>query len=229
MPRFALILAAAGSASRFGSNKLLETLDDGIKKDASILLRSLFAFEHRSDIQQIVVAGGTDYADILDGRLVTLSAGGSCRAESVRNALALIDPNADFVAVHDAARPLISQALIDRLFTAATQLGSAVPATLLTSTIKRGQSNSLPTMVDRTEPRDQLFAVQTPQVVKRVDLIYAFDHCPIPLSQITDEAMLLELVGLPVHLIQGEEENIKITRPIDLIIAQALLNKPHSP
>jgi 2-C-methyl-D-erythritol 4-phosphate cytidylyltransferase len=79
--------------------------------------------------------------------------------------------------------------------------------------------------VQRTLQRDQLWAMQTPQAMRRRDLLSAFDSCPLPLDQITDDVQLLELAGKPVWLVDGEERNLKITNPIDLQIAAALLSK----
>ena len=148
--------------------------------------------------------------------------GGACRAESVLSALRQVSQEIKWVAIHDAARPLVSQALIDRTFEAAKAHGAAVPALPVTLTIKQA-TGPLPARVERTVPRQSLWAMQTPQVTRRADLLAAFENCPLPLEQITDDAQLLELCGREVWLVEGEERNLKITTQSDLLIAGLLL------
>jgi 2-C-methyl-D-erythritol 4-phosphate cytidylyltransferase len=126
-----------------------------------------------------------------------------------------------WVAVHDAARPLVSQDLINRTLEAALQHGAAVPAMPVHLTIKQA-SGPLPARVTKTVPRNELWAMQTPQIARRAALLEAFERCPLPLEQITDDMQLLELAGHEVWLVQGEERNLKITTPIDLDLARVL-------
>jgi 2-C-methyl-D-erythritol 4-phosphate cytidylyltransferase len=148
--------------------------------------------------------------------------GGACRAESVLNALRQVPLQIEWVAIHDAARPLVSQVLIDRALGAAKSHGAAVPALPVALTIKQA-TGPLPARVERTVPRQSLWAMQTPQVMRRADLLAAFENCPLPLEQITDDAQLLELCGGEVWLVEGEERNLKITTQSDLLIAGLLL------
>ena len=127
-----------------------------------------------------------------------------------------------WVAVHDAARPLVSSDVIDRTLSAAVAHGAAAAALPVHLTIKQA-SGSLPAKVDRTVPRQNLWAMQTPQIGRREDFLKCFAACPIPLADVTDDMQLLELCGLPVWLVEGEERNLKITTPIDLQIAESLL------
>jgi 2-C-methyl-D-erythritol 4-phosphate cytidylyltransferase len=133
-----------------------------------------------------------------------------------------VDHAIGWVAVHDAARPLVSQGLIDRVWAAAKEHGAAAPAMPVRSTIKLAGS-SLPTKVLGTLPRHMLWAVQTPQIGKRVDLIKAMEECPVPLDEVTDDAQVLELAQRDVWLVEGEERNIKITTRMDLEMASAIL------
>lgn len=229
MPRLALILPAAGQSTRFGgqANKLMAQL-----ADVPVLAHSLEAFLARRDVVAIMIPTrlGLEDPEKLPPRLaqaladprVKLCAGGTSRADSVRLALAQAPGDSEWIAVHDAARPLVSQALIDRILAAAQTHGAAAPAMAVTLTIKEAQG-PLPAMVQRTLPRDTLWAMQTPQVMRRADLQAAFDRCPLPLDQITDDAQLLELAGMPVFLVEGESRNIKITTPDDLRLAEMLL------
>ncbi len=128
----------------------------------------------------------------------------------------------EWVAIHDAARPLVSAALITRTLEAAVRHGAAVPALPVTLTVKQADG-PLPARVQRTLPRATLWAMQTPQVMRRRDLLAAFAACPIPLDQVTDDVQVLELNGQDVWLVDGEERNLKITTAIDLHIAETIL------
>jgi 2-C-methyl-D-erythritol 4-phosphate cytidylyltransferase len=222
MPSLAIILPAAGTSARFGADrdKLLEPLDG-----QSVIARSVEAFLHRRDVEQVLIP--TRRPDLLAPELprdprLNFCRGGSCRAASVRSGLEMVHERVEWVAVHDAARPLISQELIDRTFAAAMEHGSAVPAMSVTLTIKEA-TGPLPARVDRTVPRQNLWAMQTPQIARRDDLEDAFAKCTLPLEQITDDVQLLELAGREVWLVAGDERNLKITTPLDLTLAAMLL------
>jgi 2-C-methyl-D-erythritol 4-phosphate cytidylyltransferase len=129
----------------------------------------------------------------------------------------------EWVAVHDAARPLVSQALIDRTFAAARDRGAAVPALPVTLTVKQAHG-PLPARVEQTIPRHTLWAMQTPQVMRREDLLAAYQSCPLPLGDVTDDAQLLELADRDVWLVEGEERNLKVTTATDLRLAEMWLN-----
>jgi 2-C-methyl-D-erythritol 4-phosphate cytidylyltransferase len=232
MPRFAVILPAAGSSTRFGphANKLFAALRDGLP----VIACTLEKFLARADVELVVVAtpaGGFLSSDdhpalrrALEEPRVRLCEGGASRAHSVRKALAEVPPEVEWVAVHDAARPLVTAALIERTVEAASRYGAAVPALGIIPTVKQADG-PLPAKVRRTVPRHTLWAVQTPQVMRRAALEAAFAACPVPLEQVTDEAQLLELAGQDVWLVQGDERNLKITTPDDLHAARAYLDQ----
>src|SRR5690606_24706609 len=139
--------------------------------------------------------------------------GGAHRAESVRNGLAaLAEVAPTFVAVHDAARPAVSRWLIDRVFEAARREGASVPGLPVTDTVKEVREG----LSVRTLRRADLVAVQTPQAMRRDWLAEAFARCPLSLEEVTDDVQLLELAGYPVRVVEGEPENLKMTRPEDL-------------
>jgi 2-C-methyl-D-erythritol 4-phosphate cytidylyltransferase len=217
---FTLILPAAGESRRYGRNKLLEPL-----AGKPILYHTLRAFLDRSDVAEIVVVTGHDFgADrdiaglLKDGR-IKICAGGACRAESVQRGILAASEKTEWVAIHDAARPLISNALIDRTLAAAWEYGCAAPALAVALTIKEAQG-PLPARVERTVPRDRLWAMQTPQIMRRADVLAAYETCPLPMEKITDDVQLLELAGKPVYLVEGEERNLKVTTPGDLVLAE---------
>jgi 2-C-methyl-D-erythritol 4-phosphate cytidylyltransferase len=221
MPDFAVIIPAAGSSTRFGGsrNKLLETL-----AGEAVIARTVNAFLQRPDVAQIVLPTALNELKTIlptDSRLL-FCPGGASRAHSVFNGLRAVNGSIDWVAVHDGARPLISQELIDRTLAAAQKHGAAVPALPVSLTIKQA-AGPLPARVEKTIPREQLWAMQTPQIAMREALLAAFEACPIPLPQVTDDVQLIELAGGEVWLVPGDERNLKITTAIDLKIAEMLL------
>ena len=266
MTRFAVILPAAGSSSRFGAprSKLIQDLC-GI----SVIARAVLPFVRRADTHYVFLAvpnsgatpvqssiGGEKRDPLPPGTLpvpwndalnlhsrsaeiwealkrvpeiatklggqINLVPGGRNRAESVRAALRLVPKDIEWVAIHDAARPLVSQELIDRTFAAASEHGAAAPAMPVALTIKRAKG-PLPAAAEHTIPREELWALQTPQFVRRETLLRAFEQCPIPLDRITDDLQLLELIGETAWLVPGEEANLKITTPHDLRLAEMFL------
>jgi 2-C-methyl-D-erythritol 4-phosphate cytidylyltransferase len=221
MPDFAVIIPAAGSSSRFGGarNKLLESL-----VGQAVIVRSVNAFLTRSDIAKVILPTSLTELQALLPRdpRICFCAGGETRAHSVYEGVKAVPDSIDWVAVHDGARPLVSQDLIDRTLAAAATHGAAVPALAVSLTIKQAHG-PLPARVEKTIPREHLWAMQTPQIMKRADLLNAFKNCPVPLSQVTDDVQLIELAGGQVWLVAGEERNLKITTPMDLKIAEILL------
>jgi 2-C-methyl-D-erythritol 4-phosphate cytidylyltransferase len=229
MPSFAVILPAAGRSSRFGQDKLATPL-----LGRAVLQRSVLAFLNRDDVSLVIIATNDFSAThaalvaspsseaILANPKLTICAGGAYRAESVRAALRQVPSDVEWVAVHDAARPLISPELIDRTFAAAIKHGAAVPALPVHLTVKQAVG-PLPARVIRTLPRHELWAMQTPQVMRRADLLSAFASCPLPLDKVTDDVQLLELAGKEVWLVEGEERNLKITTAADIRLAELFL------
>jgi 2-C-methyl-D-erythritol 4-phosphate cytidylyltransferase len=219
MPKLAIILPAAGSSTRFGGgkNKLQQMLGG-----QTVIDRSVAAFSKRSDVEMIITP--VNDPEFRAPRDVKTCKGGVCRAESVMRALQEIPRSIEWVAIHDAARPLVSQQLIDRTFAAAIEHGAAAPALPVALTIKQAHG-PLPARVQRTVARHELWAMQTPQIARCADLFAAFEKCPLPLDQVTDDVQLLELHGKHVWLVPGEERNLKITTALDLKVAQLLLEE----
>jgi 2-C-methyl-D-erythritol 4-phosphate cytidylyltransferase len=229
MPSFAVILPAAGRSTRFGQDKLAAPL-----RGCPVLQRSVMAFLDRDDVSHVIIATN-DFASthaaltaapsgeaIPVNPKINICTGGATRAQSVRAALEQVPRDVNWIAVHDAARPLISSELIDRTFAAAIEHGAAVPALPVHLTVKQAVG-PLPAKVIRTLPRHELWAMQTPQVMRRADLAEAFASCPLPLEQITDDVQLLELAGKEVWLMPGEERNLKITTAADMRLAELFL------
>lgn len=223
----AVIVPAAGQSRRFGGDKLRAPL-----RGAPVIIHTVLAFVRHPAVGRVIVAQGVDgpFAALPGGAYepvhakVTVVPGGATRADSVYNALRLVPPEIEWVAVHDAARPLVSEALVTRVFAAAQEHGAAAPAMPVALTIKQA-TGPLPARVERTVPRQQLWAMQTPQIARRADLLRAFETCPIPLDQVTDDVQLIELAGGSVFLVSGEERNLKITTAIDLSIAELMFDR----
>jgi len=216
------IIVAGGTGQRMGTTLPKQFL---AIEGKSILLHTIGQFVTAyADINFIIVLPA-DY--IQDGKaLITSSglsqsfqfvAGGDTRFQSVKNGLAQADP-ASIVFVHDAVRCLLTPDLIQRCYQQAVEKGSAIPAVSSTDTIRilEGTQHHV---VDRAN----VMMIQTPQTFNAALLMKAFEHAYQP--SFTDEANVLEASGKEVYLIEGEYENIKITRPLDLAIAEYILAK----
>ena len=214
------VVLAAGSSSRMGFDKLGFDLGG-----ETVLGRSLRAFDACPRIGEIVLVTGRDTA--LAGREaarcrkpVRLVQGGDTRAESARRGVEAA--GGELVAIHDAARPFVSQAVIEAALQGAAQWGAAAPAVPLKDTVKRGtpgDGRTVPAscLVDVTPDRSSLYAVQTPQCFDRDTYLRVSGQLdPERARMVTDDASLFELAGLPVRLTAGEYANYKITTREDL-------------
>ena len=223
-PRCAALVAAAGSSSRMGGvNKLLQPLD-GIP----VLVRTLTALQQAGTIDEIIVA--TREEDLVEisqlcktygiTKCSKVVRGGETRVHSVMLAAMEADPKTRLLAVQDGARPLVTTEVIDRVVLAAVRCGAAAPAIPVKDTIKTvRQDNS----VEETLDRSVLRAIQTPQVFDATILKAALQDAIDKEAPITDDCSAVERIGKTVFLVEGDEENIKITTPIDLILAEAIL------
>jgi len=157
---------------------------------------------------------------------VQIADGGKERFESVANALALVKPEVEFVAIHDAARPCVTTELIDSVFASAVKMGAAMLAVPVSDTVKRADDKG---RVRETVPRQGLWLAQTPQVFRRDWLVEAYAKRAQLGRDITDDAQLLEAAGHAVHLVQGSTTNLKITAREDLALAEAILKARPKP
>jgi 2-C-methyl-D-erythritol 4-phosphate cytidylyltransferase len=243
-----VLITAAGSSSRFGfGDKLAQDLGG-----RAVLLRSVEAFTKRDEVRSILVAAPPDsideFRDRYGGALgfhgASIVAGGRTeRWESVRNALAAVPEECTHVAVHDAARPGVSDAVLDRVFAAAAVHAAVIPGLAVRDTLKRvgeqmvagGEDDAIADMilgdagkpqtsakvVEATVDRRNLFAVQTPQVFRREVLVEAYAKGN--LEGVTDDASVVERAGVPVVVVEGDPRNLKITTPEDLELLRTLL------
>ena len=156
-------------------------------------------------------------------RLV-FTVGGLTRQDSVRAGLARLDSAITLVLVHDAARPLVDQATIERCLDAAWEFGAAIAAVPVKDTLKLAAGGAT---IEKTVDRTDLWQAQTPQAMRREYLERAFAEAVRTGFVGTDEASLLEAAAIPVHLVYGSERNLKITHPEDMRLAEALLREEH--
>jgi len=156
---------------------------------------------------------------------VTVVAGGESRQESVANALEKVPPGTELVLVHDAVRPFVEPALIDRVLDAAAETGAAIAGLPATDTVKQVEpaGGSHLSRISATLPRERIVLAQTPQVFRCALLKEAVAAAQQDGFRASDEAGLVERLGHPVTVVMGSERNIKITTPADLALARLLL------
>lgn len=212
------VLVAAGSSTRMGFDKL--SFDLG---GETVLERSVRAFDECPEVDELVIVTGAsgENAQRAAARCkkpVRLVRGGSTRAESARSGVAAA--HGRLVAVHDAARPFVSQSVIADTIAAAARCGAAAPAVPVKDTIKTVAEDGA---VTGTPDRSTLRAVQTPQVFEADLLKAALQSALENEVPVTDDCSAVERLGKVVYLIDGDEENLKITTPVDLVIAEAIL------
>ena len=211
------IIAAGGRGSRFGSSqpKQLQTL-----AGVPILKRTVDAFLQGYAFDEVVVALPSDLAvnppSYLDS--VIIVEGGERRQDSVANAFRAVAPSSQIIVIHDAARPLVSSALIERTIDAAAKHGAAIAALQARDTVKRTDGSRI---IRGTIPREEVFLAQTPQAF-RVGVLRDALALASTAAAATDEAMLAEQAGHSVYLVDGDPRNLKITTPEDLEIAERL-------
>lgn len=222
-PYCAALVPAAGASCRMGGqDKLFAFL--GSRPVLAYTLRDLDAC---SLIDEIVVATqaenilkiGTLCRDFAIEKPVKIVEGGATRTESVMKAALNADSKAEFFAVHDGARPLAGPALMESVIQKAYACKAAAPAVPVKDTIKIVFDG----VVDRTPDRASLYAVQTPQVFDAQLLKAALQSALDQNATITDDCSAVERLGKKVYLVEGSDENLKITTPIDLVLAEKIL------
>ena len=156
------------------------------------------------------------------GKLRAVVEGGDTRSQSVQNGLRAADEKTAYVAIHDGARPLVTVEEITAVCEAAFETGAAAPGTPVTDTIKVVDGNNV---IESTPDRATLRAVQTPQVFERELYAFALTDFGSGLDKVTDDCALIEQMGGEVQIVEGSYENIKLTTPIDVVIAESILQK----
>jgi 2-C-methyl-D-erythritol 4-phosphate cytidylyltransferase len=216
------VIPAAGQGRRFG---------DGDKTLQSVARRPVLEWSIRALIESgevahiVVVVSDMNQSPVIELIAglqspvpVSTVRGGALRMESVQAGVRALDDQCELVAIHDAARPVITADLVRSVIHSGRTTGAAIPGTRVTDTIKRIAGN----MVESTVDRSELVAVQTPQVFRR-DWLIASYHALDSNAEATDEAAILEAAGYPVQVVPGDEANIKVTTRSDVVVAEALL------
>jgi 2-C-methyl-D-erythritol 4-phosphate cytidylyltransferase len=229
--KFAVILPAAGRSSRFRDKekKPFATLDG-----RAVWLRSAELFVTRSDVCQCLIVVAKEDQEVFRRRYganlafmnIQVADGGAERFESVANALAMVQSQAEFVAIHDAVRPCLTEQLIDGVFAQAEKSGAAILAVPVADTLKKVSPQH---QIEKTVPRQGLWLAQTPQAFRREWLVEAYGKRSQLGKDITDDAQLVEASGHPVQVVEGTLLNIKITAKNDLALADAILKSRPKP
>jgi 2-C-methyl-D-erythritol 4-phosphate cytidylyltransferase len=217
------IIVAAGSSERMGFDKLFAPL-----RGKPVLAHTLDAFERTSCVDEIILVGRSDSLAELrkllrpGGKATKIAAGGALRQDSVRAGLEQVATWSAFVAVHDAARPLITPEKIARVFEVCQLHGAAALAEPLADTIKRADADLV---VRESVDREALYAMQTPQVFEKKLLEEAYRALARDKLTVTDEVSAVEHLGHKVVLVPNQDFNFKITYPRDLPMAEIVIQQ----
>lgn len=222
MQQVAVVIVAGGRGVRLGGAVPKQLLEIG---GMTILQRSVRAFDRHPAVREIVVVLPAEYAG--DGaRLVgptrrpcVCVTGGARRQDSVRAGWQAVSADAEIVLVHDAARPFVSAAVIDRVIAAAAADGAAIAAVAVSDTVKRVRAEGERRVIVETVPREEVWLAQTPQGFRRAVFERAVADAAAAIEA-TDEARLVELAGGRVAVVEGEAVNVKITTADDLAQAR---------
>ena len=217
------VIVAAGTASRMGGiDKVMAPL-----RGEPMIVRTVRTFQECDAISEIVIVTREDLILPITSlcrempKVKAVVCGGKSRQESVGRGLNALSDKVKLAAVHDGARPLITWQVIDRAVRAANTYGAAAPAIPVKDTIKVVEGR----VVKNTPDRSTLFAVQTPQVFDFDLLRGALKKAELDGAAVTDDCSVVELMGMSVKIVEGDERNIKVTTPMDLKIAEMLLEE----
>lgn len=215
------IIVAAGSGSRLDPSVPKQFIEIGGKP---VIFHTLGRFQSAPSVDSIILVLAADqvgeFGSTAFSKLATVVVGGATRAESVFKGLASVADEADLVAVHDGARPLITVEEIEATISRARETGAACLVSAVTDTIKSIRGGEIAATLDR----DKLRRALTPQVFRTALLRRAFEGVDLTES-VTDESYLVEKLGYPISIVEGSSYNIKITHREDLLLAEALLSK----
>lgn len=223
-PICSVIVPAAGAAKRMqGIDKVMATLDD-----TPILIHTLRLFELCPYADEIIVVTREDLIVPIGQlcrewqleKVTKIVIGGKERIHSVRAGLAEVRHDAELIAIHDGARPFCSQKMLEAVFCRAAQTGAAAPAIPLIDTVKRAKDG----VVLETLDRENLVAIQTPQVFEASLIKAATEKAIQDGFVLTDDCAAVERIGMKISLTNGERTNIKITTPFDMMVGEGLIN-----
>lgn len=212
-----VILAAGGSSSRFGKDKLIEKINN-----EEVIIHTLKKFYNLSNVNEIVIVTAKHLIEIIknltkDYKKVKVVEGSTSRQKSVFNGLKNVSKNTNFVIIHDGARPLIKEEIILKCLNEAFGSKAAVVGVKTTDTIKLTDENM---NIIKTIDRSFLYNIQTPQIFEYQTILAC--HEKLVDKNFTDDASMLEYLNIPVKIVEGEYSNIKITTKTDLELAKIL-------
>ena len=217
------IIVAAGSSERMGFDKLF-----ALVSGKPVIAHTIAAFENTKYVDEIILVGRADRLGELKKligqptKVKQIVAGGAERSDSVRAGLEHVDPKSDYVAVHDAARPMITPEKIARVFEAARANSAASLAEPINDTVKRADADLA---VKESVDRSGMYGMQTPQVFEKKLLEDAYDLVAKKKISVTDEVSAVELLGHKIVLVPNYDFNFKITYPRDLPLAEFVLKQ----
>lgn len=222
-----VIIPAAGFGERMGATIGKQFL---LMNDKPILVHTLERFEQCAGVSEIIVATQKSSFAIIEEikkkyslrKLKSPVEGGQRRQDSIANALRFIDPNAEIIVVHDAVRPFVHLKEIVQSIETAKYYGASVVAVRAKDTMKQASTDG---RVEKTLNRSSLWSAQTPQTFQRKILIDAYTHAEKMNITATDDSFLAEQIGVLPIIVEGSYENIKITTPDDLLLAELLLKR----
>jgi 2-C-methyl-D-erythritol 4-phosphate cytidylyltransferase len=228
MGQFAVILAAAGRSTRFGDPQVKKIYAE--LEGRAVWLRALDPFLTHGEVEQIIVAIAPGDRELFDRRYHDKAAflnleiieGGAERSDTVARALQRVRPGCEFVAIHDAARPCLTDEMVSAVFAAARDHGAALLAIPVSDTIKQGGNDQF---TSGTVPRRNLYLAQTPQVFRRDWLEEAYARRGSGSAEATDDTQLIEALGHRCAIVPGSKLNLKLTTRDDLILAAAVLRQ----
>lgn len=220
-----VVIVAAGTASRMqGIDKILAPLGD-----VPVLVRTLTVFQRCPDVSEIVVVTREDLLVEVSrlckeyslDKVCKIVVGGAERMLSVRAGLREVSRECQLIAIHDAARPFLSDQVLKQVLHQAAASGAAAPAVAVNDTVKRAKDG----VVEETVDRSCLWAVQTPQVFQADLIRAAVEKAAEDKAQVTDDCSAVERLGMKVVLTAGDRQNIKVTTPFDMILGEAILRE----
>ena len=218
-----VIIVAAGSSERMGFDKLF-----ALVSGKPVIAHTIAAFENTKCVDEIILVGRPDSLAELrkligkPTKVKHIIEGGAARSDSVRAGLDHVDSKSKYIAVHDAARPMITPEKIERVFEAAKANGAATLAEPVNDTLKRADADLA---VKESVDRRGIFGMQTPQVFERKLLEKAYEVVASEKLSVTDEVSAVELLGHKIILVPNYDFNFKVTYPRDLPLAEFVLQQ----
>lgn len=219
-----VVVLAAGSSNRMGQDKIMLNVGD-----LPVIVHALKAFEPVSEVDEIIVVTREDLVPEIAGlckvfnlqKVKKVVRGGSTRVESARIGTLEADYNAQLIAIHDAARPFVSEEIIRSTILKAAETGAAAPAIPVKDTIKVAHDG----IVEYTPDRTTLFAIQTPQIFDASLIRAALQKALDDGAEVTDDCSAVERLGMKISLTAGDERNFKLTTPADIALAEITLQE----